>query len=165
MTLRNEFEANLSWLIANNKYTWSYENAGKPNFLCNFSKLFLSNISLFTVCCSRLMSFFLLSRVRPAPMFSSLPTILSLIQVTVREISARIKLVSALFSSLILDIGYLEKGFFRRASCKALRWDKDITINRVCIVQYRIIISFHLAKRVHDPDLGWDRKARYCWLF
>ena len=31
-------------------YTWSYENrAGKPNFLCNFSQLLLSNISLFTV--------------------------------------------------------------------------------------------------------------------
>ena len=32
----------------------------------------------------------------------------------------------------------------RRASCKALRWDKVITIRRVCIVQYRIIFSFHL---------------------
>ena len=32
------------------KYTWSYENrVGKPNFLCNFSQLLLSNISLFTV--------------------------------------------------------------------------------------------------------------------
>ena len=31
-------------------YTWSYENqAGKPNFLCNFSQLLLSSISLFTV--------------------------------------------------------------------------------------------------------------------
>ena len=37
----------------------------------------------------------------------------------------------------------------RRASCKALRWDKVITIGRVCIVQYRVIFSFHLAKRIH----------------
>ena len=33
----------------------------------------------------------------------------------------------------------------RRASCNALRWDKVITIRRVCIVQYRIVFSFHLA--------------------
>ena len=32
----------------------------------------------------------------------------------------------------------------RRASCKALRSEKVITIRRVCIVQYRIIFSFHL---------------------
>ena len=42
----------------------------------------------------------------------------------------------------------------RRASCKALRWDKVITIRRVCIVQYRIIFSFHLAKRINHPDPG-----------
>ena len=29
----------------------------------------------------------------------------------------------------------------RRASCKALRWDN------------RIIFSFHLAKRIHDPHV------------
>ena len=28
----------------------------------------------------------------------------------------------------------------RRASCKALGWDKVITIGRVCIVQYRILV-------------------------
>ena len=33
-------------------------------------------------------------------------------------------------------------------------WDKVITIGRVCIVQYRIIFSFHLAKRTPDPDPG-----------
>ena len=49
------------------------------------------------------------------------------------------------FSSL-LDIGHLEK-VSRRASSKALRWDRVITIRGVCIVQYRIIFSFHLAKR------------------
>ena len=46
----------------------------------------------------------------------------------------------------------------RRASCKALRWDKVITIRRVCIVQYRIIhciiFSFHFAKRINHPDPG-----------
>ena len=31
----------------------------------------------------------------------------------------------------------------RRASCKALRWDKVITIRRVCIVQYRILVYTH----------------------
>ena len=42
----------------------------------------------------------------------------------------------------------------RRASCKALRRDKVIMIRRVCIVQYRIIFSFHLAKRINLPDPG-----------
>ena len=42
----------------------------------------------------------------------------------------------------------------RRASCKTLRWDKVIAIRRVCIVQYRIIFSFHLAKRINHSDLG-----------
>ena len=37
----------------------------------------------------------------------------------------------------------------RRASCKALRWGKVNTIRRVCIVQYRIVFSFHLAKRIN----------------
>ena len=53
----------------------------------------------------------------------------------------------------------------RRVSCKALRWDKVITIRRVSIVQYRIIFSFHLAKRINHSDPGWDRKVRYCSLF
>ena len=34
----------------------------------------------------------------------------------------------------------------RRASCKALRWDKVMTIRRVCIVQYRIVFSFHIFR-------------------
>ena len=46
----------------------------------------------------------------------------------------------------------------RGASCKALRWGKVITY-------YRIIFSFHLAKRISHPDPGWDRKVRYCSLF
>ena len=45
------------------------------------------------------------------PIFLSLPTILSLIQLTVIEISARLKLFSVPFSSLLLDIGHFEKGF------------------------------------------------------
>ena len=31
-------------------------------------------------------------------------------------------------------------------------------IDRVCILQFRIIISFHLAKRIHDPDPGETEK-------
>ena len=61
------------------------------------------------------------------------------------------KAVSVPFTSLLLDIGHLEK-VSGRASCKALRWDKVITIRRVCIVQYRIIFSFDLAKRINHPD-------------
>ena len=48
---------------------------------------------------------------------------------------------------------------------KALRWDKVITFRSVCIVQYRIIFSFHLATRISHPDPDWDRKVRYCSLF
>ena len=45
---------------------------------------------------------------------------------------------------------------------KALRWDKVIiTIRSVCIVQYRIVFSFHLAKRINHPYPGWDREVRY----
>lgn len=35
-----------------------------------------------------------------------------------------------------------------------LRWDKVIMIGRVCIVQHRVIFSFHLAEQIHDPDPG-----------
>ena len=42
-------------------------------------------------------------------------------------------------------------------------WDK---VNRIpSVVQYRIVFSFHLAKRINHPDPGWDRKERYCPLF
>ena len=37
------------------------------------------------------------------------------------EISARLKLVSVPFSSLLLDIGHAEKRFPKRASCKAVK--------------------------------------------
>ena len=47
----------------------------------------------------------------PPYFFLSPSTILSLIQVTLFEISARLKLVSVPFSSLLLDIGHLEKSF------------------------------------------------------
>ena len=47
----------------------------------------------------------------------------------------------------------------------SLGWDKVDTIRRVCIVQYRIVFSFHLVKRINGLDLGWDRKVRYCPLF
>ena len=45
------------------------------------------------------------------------------------------------------------------------RESSAITIHRVCIVQYRIIFSFHLAKWINHPDPGWDRKVRHCSLF
>ena len=42
-------------------------------------------------------------------------------------------------------------------------WDK---VNRIpSVVQYRIVFSFHLVKRINPPDPGWDRKERYCPLF
>ena len=42
-------------------------------------------------------------------------------------------------------------------------WDK---VNRIpSVVQYRIVFSFHLAKRINPPDPGWDRNERYCPLF
>ena len=47
----------------------------------------------------------------------------------------------------------------------SLGWDKVATIRRVCIVQYRIVFSFHLGERINRLDLGWDRKVRYCPLF
>ena len=51
------------------------------------------------------------------------------------------------FSSQYFVIGQgLEKVSWR-AQCKARRWDKVITNRRVCIVQYRVVFSFHLAKR------------------
>ena len=52
------------------------------------------------------------------------------------------------FSGLALDIGHLEK-VSRRASCKALIWDKVITVRRVFIVR-----PFRLAKRINHPDPG-----------
>ena len=47
----------------------------------------------------------------------------------------------------------------------SLGWDKVNSIHRVCIVQYRIVFSFHLAKRINRPDPGSDRNVRYCPLF
>ena len=64
-----------------------------------------------------------------------------------------LSLVSVPFSSLLLDIGHLEKRFPERIS-KALRLDNVVTIRKVCIVQYRIIFSFHFAKRINHPDPG-----------
>ena len=55
------------------------------------------------------------------------------------EISGRPKLVSVPFYILVT----LRK-VSSRASCKALRWHKVITIRIVCIVQYRIIFSLNL---------------------
>ena len=68
------------------------------------------------------------------PFFSILPTILSSTQVIV--IWCRL----AVNISLLVTLRKLS----RRPSCKALRWDKVMTIRRVCIVQYRIVFSFHI---------------------
>ena len=70
------------------------------------------------------------------------------------EISGSLKLVSVPFISLVLYIRVTLRKVSRRVSCKALTWDKGITIPRVCIVQYRIIFLFHLAKRINHPDPG-----------
>ena len=82
----------------------------------------------------------------PLPPFFSLPTILSLTQVTVISLKS--------WGQENQEILVTLRKVSRRASCKALRWDKVITIRRVCIVQYRIICSFHLAKRINLPDPG-----------
>ena len=44
-------------------------------------------------------------------------------------------------------------------------WDKVNMIRRVCIVQYRIVFWFHLAKRIIHSGPGWDKKVLYCSLF
>ena len=80
------------------------------------------------------------------------------------EISGRLKLVSVPFSSLVLYIGQLEKSF-PEGIMKSSEMGKVITLRRVRIVQYPIIFSFHLAKRINHPDPGRDRKVRYCSLF
>ena len=67
----------------------------------------------------------------------------------------------AVYISLLVTL----RKVFLELSCKALRWDKVITIYRPCIVQYRIVFSFHLAKLICQPDPGWDRKVRNCSLF
>ena len=38
------------------------------------------------------------------------------------------------------------------------------TIDYGKFILNRIIFSFHLVKRIHDPDPGWDREVRYCRL-
>ena len=106
------------WYKNESKYTWSYENrAGKPNFLCNFSQLLSSNISLLVYCAVQnwfrvfFAAFWLGTCVemdvdiitapppRPVPMFLPLPKILSLIQVTNKptlshlSVSTRIRLM------------------------------------------------------------------------
>ena len=107
------------------------------NFLRYFSQLPLSNVSLFTVFITADVVFLLafwsgiclqvdVDKITALP---HPPRLDPMILVTVRKVS-------------------------RIASCKALRWGKVITIGRVCIVQYRIIFSFHSAKRIHDPDSG-----------
>ena len=77
----------------------------------------------------------------PLPPFFSLPTILSLTQVTVISLKSGGQENQEILVTL--------RKVSRRASCKALRWDKVITIRRVCI-----IFSFHLAKRINLPDPG-----------
>ena len=112
-------------------YTWNYENrAGKPNFFVTFHS-FSCLILAWYMCYLRLMSFsffFLFAAFwlgicvevdvdisttppppRPVLMFLPLPTIL--LKWHLFEISARLKLVSVQLSSLLLDIGHLEKSF------------------------------------------------------
>ena len=136
--------------------TWSYENRVSKHFV-----IFL-NFPCLRACllCCLLMTFFLLVLwlgiyvevdvdriiILPSPPPSLLPYFLvpthnSLLNTSdsynLYEISARLKLVSVPFSSTFRysgDIGHLEKSFPESRSCKILRWDKVITIRRVCIV-------------------------------
>ena len=72
-------------------------------------------------------------------------SVVSWIQVTVRFLNqcapkASFGVVSlAVYISLMGTLRKVSRG----ASCKALRWNKVNTIRRVCIVQYRIVFSFH----------------------
>ena len=80
------------------------------NFLCNFSQLPLSNISLFTVLLTADVGFF---GCFPAPplCFCPYPQFSLEYKRQLFEISSRPTLVSVSFSSLLLDIGHLEKSF------------------------------------------------------
>ena len=77
---------------------------------CLFVCLFFACFVVRDLCRSGCRQNYYLTTPHPLLIFS-LPTILSLTQVTVIEISARLKLVSVPFSSLLLDIGHLEKSF------------------------------------------------------
>ena len=79
----------------------------------------------------------------PSLLFSILPTILSSTQVVVIRCRVAVNI------SLLVTLRKVS----RRASCKALRWDKVMTTRRVCIVQYRIVFSFHI--------FGWGRIVYY----
>ena len=113
------------------KTTWSYKNRVSKHFV-----IFL-NFPCLLACLLRclLMSFFFFSfwlvlwlgicvqvdvdriTISPPPppslrfFFCRYPQFSVKIQVTVIEISVRLKLVSVPFSSLLLDIGHFEKGF------------------------------------------------------
>ena len=60
------------------------------------------------------------------------------------QISARLKLVSLPFSSLLLDIGHLEK---------KIPGEHHVS-SEMGQSYYDIILSFHLTKRIHYPDPG-----------
>ena len=80
------------------------------------------------------------------------------------EISARLKLVSVPFSSLVLYWSPWEKFPGEHHvklwdGTKLLRFAESASSN---IVLYSRFIS---AKRINHPDPGWDRKVRYCSLF
>ena len=162
--------------------TWSYENRASKHFVIflNFACLIVWH--MFTVLLAYVVFFYLLvswlgicvevhvERITilppPLPSWSFFPTQNSFFNTSDSYLkSARASSwfrcrLAVLFYTLVT----LRK-VSQRASCKALRWDKVITLRRICIVQYRIIFSFHLAKRINHPDPGWDRKVRYCSLF
>ena len=145
------------------KSTWSYENRVSKHFFLNFS---FSN-SLFTVLFAYVVFFWLvlwfgicvevdvdrITILPPFPIF--FPTNNSFFNTSDSYLkSAR---ASSWFRCRLAVLFYILVTLRKvspRASCKALRWDKVITIRRVCIVQYRIIFSFHLAKRINHPDPG-----------
>ena len=82
--------------------------------------------------------------------FPTLPRILCLTQVTVIiEISAHSKLVSVPFSTLHFVIGHLEKRFPESIMQSSEKGQRKCDSQKVCIVQYRIVFSFHLGKRIN----------------
>ena len=61
-------------------------------------------------------------------------------------------------------LGYFEISFwpplkrFPLEHNDILRWTKNNTVLRVCIVQYLAVFLFYLAKRVNHPGLDWNGK-------
>ena len=138
---------------------------GQQTF-CNFPQLRLSN-GLFTELLANVVFFLFvlwlglcvdvavdrISRISTS-LIHSLPLFFFFFTLTTilfsRQVTSQLRCLLAVYVQLMVILTKVS----RRASCKALTWDKVITIRRVCVVQYSIVFSFHLAKRINHPDPG-----------